>query len=101
MVKRGLIIAKIKPGAEEQVAEIFAESDRTELPKMTGVELVNEFRKTKFAENPVVFVSGVFKDKTYRFKPPAIGLQINAPEPVEIKTAEVKTAPETASNAAK
>jgi cyclase len=37
MVKRGLIIAKIKPGAEEKVAEIFAESDRTELPKMTGV----------------------------------------------------------------
>jgi cyclase len=31
------IIAKIKPGAEEKVAEIFAESDRTELPKMTGV----------------------------------------------------------------
>ncbi len=37
MVKRGLIIAKIKPGSEEKVAEIFAESDRTELPKITGV----------------------------------------------------------------
>ena len=37
MVKRGLIIAKIKPGAEEKVAEIFAVSDRTELPKLTGV----------------------------------------------------------------
>src|ERR1700681_4959394 len=35
------------------------------LPKMTGVELVNEFRKTKFADNPVVFVSGVFKDKNF------------------------------------
>ena len=37
MVKRGLIIAKIKPGAEEEVAEIFAESDRTELPHLAGV----------------------------------------------------------------
>lgn len=37
MVKRGLIIAKIKPGAEEQVAAIFAESDRTELPQLAGV----------------------------------------------------------------
>jgi cyclase len=37
MVKRGLIIARIKPGAEDKVAEIFAESDATELPQMTGV----------------------------------------------------------------
>lgn len=37
MVKRGLIIARIKPGSEEKVAEIFAESDRTELPKLVGV----------------------------------------------------------------
>ncbi|NJM09773.1 MAG: response regulator [Bdellovibrionaceae bacterium] len=35
------------------------------LPKMSGVELVMEFRKTKFADNPVVFVSGVFKDKAF------------------------------------
>lgn len=35
------------------------------LPKMTGVELVDEFRKTKFADNPVIFVSGVFKDKNF------------------------------------
>lgn len=35
------------------------------LPKMTGVELVTEFRKTRFADNPVVFVSGVFKDKAF------------------------------------
>src|SRR4051812_20165814 len=35
------------------------------LPKMTGVELVGEFRKTKFADNPVVFVSGVFKDRGF------------------------------------
>ena len=37
MVKRGLIVARIKPGSEEKVAEIFAESDATDLPKMTGV----------------------------------------------------------------
>jgi cyclase len=36
-VKRGLIVAKIKPGAEEDVARIFGESDKTELPKITGV----------------------------------------------------------------
>jgi CheY-like chemotaxis protein len=35
------------------------------LPKMTGVELVQEFRSTRFADNPVVFVSGVFKDKSF------------------------------------
>ena len=37
MVKRGLIVAKIKPGSEEAVAEIFAESDRSELPALAGV----------------------------------------------------------------
>ncbi|MGZ3721571.1 MAG: response regulator, partial [Bdellovibrionales bacterium] len=35
------------------------------LPKMTGVELVGEFRKTKFADNPVIFISGVFKDRAF------------------------------------
>jgi hypothetical protein len=47
--------------------------------------------------------TGTFKDKTYRFTPQAIALQVNAPEPVEVKTAEVKTAAETptAANAAK
>src|SRR4051812_13400756 len=35
------------------------------LPKMTGVELAQEIRKTKFADNPIVFVSGVFKDKAF------------------------------------
>lgn len=35
------------------------------LPKMSGVDLVTEFRKTKFGEAPVVFVSGVFKDKAF------------------------------------
>ncbi len=36
-VKRGVIVAKIKPGSEDEVAKIFAESDRTELPKLAGV----------------------------------------------------------------
>jgi cyclase len=37
MIKRGVIVAKIKPGSEEQVAEIFAESDESELPRLAGV----------------------------------------------------------------
>ncbi len=37
MIKRGLIIAKIKPGAEDEVAKIFAESDGTDLPAKAGV----------------------------------------------------------------
>jgi cyclase len=37
MVKRGVIVARIKPGSEEKVAAIFAESDATDLPKITGV----------------------------------------------------------------
>jgi cyclase len=36
-VKRGVIVARIKPGSEEQVAGIFAESDASELPRITGV----------------------------------------------------------------
>jgi cyclase len=36
-VKRGLIVAKIQPGTEDKVAEIFAESDESELPKLAGV----------------------------------------------------------------
>ncbi len=35
--KRGIIIARIKPGTEQKVAEIFAESDATELPALAGV----------------------------------------------------------------
>jgi FixJ family two-component response regulator len=35
------------------------------LPKMTGVELVTEFRRTKFGDAPVIFISGVFKDKSF------------------------------------
>ena len=36
-VKRGIIVAKIKPGSEDAVAEIFAESDNSELPALAGV----------------------------------------------------------------
>jgi cyclase len=36
-VKRGVIVAKIKPGSEDKVAEIFAESDRGDLPGLMGV----------------------------------------------------------------
>lgn len=35
------------------------------LPKISGVDLAMEFRQTKFDENPIVFVSGVFKDKAF------------------------------------
>lgn len=37
MVKRGVIVARIKPGSEEEVARLFAESDGTELPELAGV----------------------------------------------------------------
>lgn len=36
-VKRGCIVAKIKPGSEEAVAKLFAESDQSELPQLAGV----------------------------------------------------------------
>ena len=36
-VRRGLIVARIKPGSEEEVARIFAESDATELPQLARV----------------------------------------------------------------
>jgi len=36
-VKRGVIVARIKPGSEDKVAATFAESDRTELPALAGV----------------------------------------------------------------
>jgi len=37
-VRRGVIVAKMKPGSEEKVAEIFAESDKSELPGLAGVQ---------------------------------------------------------------
>ncbi len=36
-MERGLIVARIKPGATEKVAALFAESDATELPALAGV----------------------------------------------------------------
>jgi cyclase len=36
-VKRGVIVARMEPGSEEKVAEIFAESDQSELPQLAGV----------------------------------------------------------------
>lgn len=36
-MSRSLIIAKITPGAEPEVARLFAESDRTELPQLAQV----------------------------------------------------------------
>ena len=36
-VKRGVIVAKIKPGSEEAVANLFAESDESDLPQIAGV----------------------------------------------------------------
>ena len=37
MIKRGVIVARIAPGAQEEVAAIFAESDATVLPQLAGV----------------------------------------------------------------
>jgi cyclase len=36
-VKRGCIVAKIKPGSEEEVAKLFAESDESDLPQLARV----------------------------------------------------------------
>ena len=36
-VKRGVIVARIKPGSEEAVAKIFGDSDQTDLPEIAGV----------------------------------------------------------------
>jgi cyclase len=36
-VRRGCIVARIKPGSEEEVAKIFAESDQSELPELAHV----------------------------------------------------------------
>jgi cyclase len=37
MIQRGVIVARIKPGAEEHVAALFAESDAGTLPVLAGV----------------------------------------------------------------
>jgi cyclase len=36
-VKRGCIVARIKPGSEDEVAKLFAESDQSELPGLAHV----------------------------------------------------------------
>jgi cyclase len=36
-IKRGCIVARIKPGAEDEVAKLFAESDQSELPGLAHV----------------------------------------------------------------
>lgn len=36
-IQRGVIIARIKPGARDDVARLFAESDAGELPALAGV----------------------------------------------------------------
>jgi CheY-like chemotaxis protein/tetratricopeptide (TPR) repeat protein len=33
------------------------------LPKMNGIDLVKEMRKTVFGQSPVIFISGIFRDK--------------------------------------
>lgn len=35
------------------------------LPKMSGIDLAVEFKQTKFADNPVILVSGIFKDRAF------------------------------------
>ena len=37
MARRGLIVARIRTGAEGDVARVFAESDQTNLPHLAGV----------------------------------------------------------------
>jgi len=37
MTRRGVIVARLRPGAKDKVAAIFAESDATELPQLAGV----------------------------------------------------------------
>lgn len=43
-MNRSLIVAKILPDAEQQVAAIFADSDRTELPRVAGVRRRSLYR---------------------------------------------------------
>lgn len=41
---RALIVARIRPNREEEVAAVFADSDRGELPKLVGVRSRSLFR---------------------------------------------------------
>jgi hypothetical protein len=79
-------VDKIASGANDSNIKLVA-SDKA---KPTEKELQVTFTGT-----------GIFKDKTYRFNPPAVGLQINAPEPVELKTAEAEPVADSTTNVAK
>lgn len=35
------------------------------LPKMNGIDLANEFRASRFQDNPIILMSGIFKDKSF------------------------------------
>lgn len=37
-MNRTLIVARMLPGSQDKVAQLWAESDRTELPRVAGVE---------------------------------------------------------------
>src|SRR5665811_764108 len=43
-MNRSVIVAKIVPGSEQAVAAIWAESDRTELPRVAGVRRRSVYR---------------------------------------------------------
>jgi cyclase len=43
-MNRSLIVARMLPGSEREVAAIFAESDRTELPRVAGVRRRSLYR---------------------------------------------------------
>jgi hypothetical protein len=79
-------VDKVPAAAGEATIKLLASDKAAPTPKEIELKLTG---------------TGTFKDKTYRFKPPAVALQVNAPEPVEVKTAEVKPEKETAATAAK
>lgn len=35
------------------------------LPKMNGIDLSNEFRQSRFGDNPIILMSGIFRDKSF------------------------------------
>lgn len=56
-----------------------------------NVKLIASEKAVAGVTNLTLTGTGVFKDKSYRFKPQAIGLQVNAPEPSETKTVATNT----------
>jgi hypothetical protein len=79
-------VDKVPAAAGEATIKLLASDKAAPTPKEIELKLTG---------------TGTFNDKTYRFKPPAVALQVNAPEPVEVKTAEVTPEKETAATAAK